>query len=281
MVTFGDSYADATPATNTWPYWLQQYIPTLTLKNYAVSGAGFNVDTRTFINQINTAQNDDTLDKNNVKLAVLAGGRNDILAYNDASTKIQECVKKMLSIFPNATILIAPMLYDAGYVDANSREKIAGLTNGSEIVTRNTPRATTLKYAYLWLKGITDGIQSDNIHPNQLGAQIIAKYMYNGAYGNYTPRQEVYKTVFGDAVAYITLQNGTVTYDAMGNVSNIGEGKGAAMPSWASTWHNVWVWGISGGSTTTPTLYQFLGVNVDMMTNKQTGNMSVHATWTA
>jgi hypothetical protein len=40
MVTFGDSYADSTTPQNTWPYWLHQYIPTLTLKNYAVSGAG-------------------------------------------------------------------------------------------------------------------------------------------------------------------------------------------------------------------------------------------------
>ena len=56
MVTFGDSYADSTTSQTTWPYWLHQYIPTLTLKNYAVSGAGFNVDTRTFINQINNAQ---------------------------------------------------------------------------------------------------------------------------------------------------------------------------------------------------------------------------------
>lgn len=281
MVTFGDSYADATNETYTWPYWLQQYIPTLTLKNYAVSGAGFNVDTRTFINQITTAENDHTLDKTNVKLAVLAGGRNDILSYNNASNKMKECVNKMISIFPNATILIVPMLYDAGYIDTGGREKLAGLTNGAETITRNIPRANTLKFAYLWLKGINEAIQSDKKHPNQLGAQIIAKYMYNGAYDNYTPRQEVYKTVFGDATAYIVLQNGTVTYDAMGSVSNIGEGKGAAMPAWASTWHNVWVWGVSGGSTTTPTLYQFYGTAVEMMTNKQTGNMAVHATWTA
>lgn len=94
MVTFGDSYADSTTPQNTWPYWLHQYIPTLTLKNYAVSGAGFNVDTRTFINQINNANTDSTLDKSKVKLAVLAGGRNDILTYDNAKTKIQECVNQ-------------------------------------------------------------------------------------------------------------------------------------------------------------------------------------------
>ena len=282
MVTFGDSYADSTTPQNTWPYWLHQYIPTLTLKNYAVSGAGFNVDTRTFINQINNANTDSTLDKNKVKLAVLAGGRNDILNYNNAKTKIQECVNRMITIFPNAQILIAPMLYDDGYVPAESREKLAGLTRGAELITNHTPNAETLKFAYIWLKGETNSVGSDSIHPNQLGAQTIAKYIYNGAYRNYTPRQETYITNFGTATGFITLQNGIVTYDLMGIVDNIGAGQGADMPSWASTWHNVWVWGVSGGNTTTPHLFQFLGTKVSMLNSAgQTGNTSVHATWTA
>ena len=282
MVTFGDSYADSTTAQNTWPYWLHQYIPTLTLKNYAVSGAGFNVDTRTFINQINNANTDSTLDKSKVKLAVLAGGRNDILNYNNAKTKIQECVNRMITIFPNAQILIVPMLYDDGYLPTESREKLAGLTRGAELITNHTPNAETLKFAYIWLKGETDSVRSDGIHPNQLGAQTIAKYIYNGAYRNYTPRQEAYKTNFGTATGFITLQNGIVTYDLMGNVENIGAGQGADMPGWASTWHNVWVWGVSGGNTTTPRLFQFLGIKVSMMNSAgQTGNTSVHATWTA
>ena len=282
MVTFGDSYADATTPQNTWPYWLHQYIPTLTLKNYAVSGAGFNVDTRTFINQINTAYADKALDKNQVKLAVLAGGRNDILNYSDAKTKIQECVNRMITIFPNAQILIVPMLYDDGYVPADTREKLAGLTSGAEAITNHTPNAETLKFAYIWLKGETNYVGSDSIHPNQLGAQTIAKYIYDGAYRNYTPRQEVYKTNFGGATGFITLQDGIVTYDLMGVVDNIGSGQGADMPGWASTWHNVWTWGVSSGNTTTPRLYQFLGSKVSMMNFAgQTGNMSVHATWTA
>lgn len=282
MVTFGDSYADSTTAQNTWPYWLHQYIPTLTLKNYAVSGAGFNVDTRTFIDQINNANTDSTLDKSKVKLAVLAGGRNDILTYNNAKTKIQECVNRMITIFPNAQILIVPMLYDDAYVPAETREKLAGLTKGANLITNHTPNAETLKFAYLWLKGETDSVGSDGIHPNQLGAQTIAKYIYNGAYRNYTPRQEAYKTNFGSATGFITLQDGIVTYDLMGNVENIGNGQGADMPSWASTWHNVWAWGVSGGSTTTPRLFQFLGTKVNMMNSAgQTGNTSVHATWTA
>ena len=282
MVTFGDSYASAPTAQNTWPYWLHQYIPTLTLKNYAVSGAGFNVDTRTFINQINNANTDSTLDKSKVKLAVLAGGRNDILNYNDAKAKIQECVNRMITIFPNAQILIVPMLYDNGYVPAESREKLAGLTKGASLITNHTPNAETLKFAYLWLKGEPESVGSDGIHPNQLGAQTIAKYIYDGAYRNYTPRQEVYITNFGSATGFITLQDGIVTYDLMGNVVNIGAGQGNDLPSWASTWHNVWVWGVSAGNTTTPRLYQFLGVKVSMLNSAgQTGNTSVHATWTA
>lgn len=282
MVTFGDSYADSTTPQNTWPYWLHQYIPTLTLKNYAVSGAGFNVDTRTFINQINNANTDTTLDKNKVKLAVLAGGRNDILDYSTAKNKIQECVNQMITIFPNARILIVPMLYDANYIDANGRTKLSGLTNGAETITTHTPNTETLKFAYLWLKGETSSIGSDKKHPNQLGAQTIAKYIYDGAYDNYKPRQAMIDTVFGDAKGFITLQNGIVTYDIAGTVPNIGEGNGRDLPGWAATWHNVWVWGVSASSTTTPRLYQFLGTKVSMMNyTGQTGNMSVHATWTA
>ena len=282
MVTFGDSYADSNTPENTWPYWLHQYIPTLTLKNYAVSGAGFNVDTRTFINQINNANTDETLDKNQVKLAVLAGGRNDILNYSNAHTHMQECVNRMIAIFPNARILIAPMLFDAGYIDANGRDKLAGLTNGAETITSHTPNAETLKYAYLWLKGNNNCIGTDKIHPNQLGAQTIAKYIYDGAYDNYKPRQAMQDTIFGDAKGFVTLQGGIVTYDITGTISNIGTGQGRALPGWASTWHNVWVWGVSAGSTNTPRLYQFLGTGVTMLNHEgQTGNMSVHATWTA
>ena len=282
MVTFGDSYADAATPQNTWPYWLHQYIPTLTLKNYAVGGAGFNVDTRTFIKQINNAYADSTLDKNKVKLAVLAGGRNDILDYSKAFTLMQECVNRMITIFPNAQILIVPMLYDAKYVPADTREKLSGLTSGAEMITDHTPNAETLKFAYLWLKGLPTYIDSDNMHPNKLGAQTIAKYIYDGAYHNYTPRQEIGKTNFGGAIGCITLQEGIVTYDLMGVVDNIGAGQGADMPAWASTFHNVWVWGVSAGSTTTPRLYQFLGTKVTMMNSAgQTGNTSVHATWTA
>ena len=282
MVTFGDSYAQSTTPQNTWPYWLHQYIPTLTLKNYAVSGAGFNVDTRTFISQINTANTDSTLDKSKVKLAVLAGGRNDILNYDNAKTKIQECVNQMITSFPNARIIIAPMLYDAGYIDGNGRDKLAGLTNGAEAITTHTPNTETLKFAYLWLKGETNSIGPDKIHPNQLGAQTIAKYIYDGAYDNYKPRQAMIDTVFGDAKGFITLQDSIVTYDVMGSVSNIGSGQGRTLPGWASTWHNVWVWGVSAGNTTTPRLYQFLGTSVSMLNyTGQTGNMSVHATWTA
>lgn len=282
MVTFGDSYADSITPENTWPYWLHQYIPTLALKNYSVSGAGFKVDTRTFINQINNAYADGTVDKSQVKLAVLAGGRNDILNYNNAYTLMQECVNRMITIFPNAQILIVPMLYDDSYVPAESREKLTGLTRGAEMITNHTPNAETLKFAYLWLKGEPNYIGSDSIHPNQLGAQTIAKYIYDGAYHNYTPRQELGKTNFGSATGFITLQDGIVTYDVMGNVDNIGSGQGADIPSWAGTWHNVWAWGVSNGSTSTPRLYQFLGNKVTMMNYEgQTGNMSVHATWTA
>ena len=282
MVTFGDSYADAATPQNTWPYWLHQYIPTLTLKNYAVGGAGFNVDTRKFIDQINTANTDTTLDKNKVKLAVLAGGRNDILNYANAYTLMQACVNRMITIFPNAQILIVPMLYDDNFVPADTREKLAGLTNGAERITNHTPNAETLKFAYIWLKGETNCVGSDSIHPNQLGAQTIAKYIYDGAYRNYKSRQEVYKTNFGGATGFITLQDGIVTYDLMGVIDNIGAGQGADMPAWAATWHNVWAWGVSAGNTTTPRLYQFQGNKVNMMNSSgQTGNTSVHATWTA
>ena len=282
MVTFGDSYAVSSTPQNTWSYWLHQYIPTLTLKNYAVGGAGFNVDTRTFINQINTAYTDGTLDKKQVKLAVLAGGRNDILDYTTAQTKIQECVNRLITIFPNARILIVPMLYDSGYINADGRGKLAGLTNGSETITNHTPNAETLKFAHLWLKGETNAIGSDKVHPNQLGAQTIAKYIYDGAYDNYKSRQAMIDTVFGDAKGIVTLQDGIVTYDVNGTVSNIGSGQGRSLPGWASTWHNVWVWGVSGGNTTVPRLYQFLGTGVSMMNyTGQIGNMSVHATWTA
>ena len=56
---------------------------------------------------------------------MLAGGRNDILNYANAYTLMQACVNQMITIFPNAQILIVPMLYDDNYIPADTREKLA------------------------------------------------------------------------------------------------------------------------------------------------------------
>ena len=283
MLTFGDSYSAAENQAYTWTYQLNQFLPQLTWKNYGQSGAGFNVSGLLFIDQITRAANDTSFNNDDVALCVLAGGRNDILDYGNAKTRMQTCIDTLLQKFPNAHIVIAPMLWDSSVLKADNRPKLTGLQDPLNRTAGYTPRLSAINYAYLWLKGSTDLLQPNgNIHPNELGAKTIAQYLLQGAYHRYVPRAEITNTNIGGATGSVSLSGGTCTLDVMGTIDNIGNGQGAQLPGWAASMHNVWVWGVSQGSVTTPQLYSINGTKFEMYNYEgKTGNASVQMTYEA
>ena len=254
LVTFGDSYADNTQ-NRTWSYQLAQMFPLLTWKNYAKSGAGFNVaGIPTFARQVANCVADTSVDKAKVKVAVCAGGRNDILDHDAALPKAKEVVLAMEAAFPNAIIVIAPMLFDHAVLNDAGMQKYFGLLSGALNATPGNHRVVVADSAYVWCKGESKWFPSTDIHPNETGAKVIAKYLYTACRDSYRGRHAYAISTFGDMSVEFTLQNGVITVDGQGNIPSIGAGKGGELSKWAYPRHNIWTWIVTGGSTTNPRL---------------------------
>lgn len=254
LVTFGDSYADNT-RERTWSYQLSTMFPELQWKNYAKAGAGFNVSgIPTFAQQVANCVADTSVDKAKVKVAVCAGGRNDILNYDTGLPKAREVVSAMEAAFPNAIIVIAPMLFDHATLNENGMNKYSGLFDGALSASLGNHRVVIADSAYVWCKSETSWFPSGDIHPNATGAQVIAKYLYTACRDSYRGRQEYMVSMFGSMPVEFKLQNGVITADGQGEIPSINQGKGSQLAGWAYPRHNIWTWIVTGGTTTTPTL---------------------------
>lgn len=254
LVTFGDSYADNT-RERTWSYQLSTMFPELRWKNYAKAGAGFNVSgIPTFAQQVANCVADTTVDKSKVKVAVCAGGRNDTLNYDTGLPKAREVVSAMAAAFPNAIVVIAPMLFDHATLNEDGMNKYRGLFSGAIAGGLGNHRVVIADSAYVWCKSETSWFPSGDIHPNATGAKVIAKYLYTACRDSYRGRQEYAVSMFGSMPVEFKLQNGLIVADGQGQIPSIGQGKGGQLAGWAKPRHNIWSWIVTGGSTTTPTL---------------------------
>lgn len=254
LVTFGDSYADNT-RERTWSYQLSTMFPELQWKNYAKSGAGFNVSgIPTFAQQVANCVADTSVDNAKVKVAVCAGGRNDILDWTTGKTKAREVVLAMESAFPNAIVVIAPMLFDHSTLNEEGMNKYDALFAGALNASLGNHRVVVVDSAYVWCKSETGWFPSGDIHPNETGAKVIAKYIYTACRDSYRGRQEYAVSKFGDMPVEFKLQNGIIVVDGQGEIPSIGQGKGSQLAGWAKPRHNIWTWIVTGGSLTNPTL---------------------------
>ena len=255
LVTFGDSYADSTQKENTWSFQLSTMFPELQWKNYAKSGAGFNVSgIPTFAQQVANCVADTSVDNTKVKVAVCAGGRNDILDYSSGLSKAHDVVVAMKSAFPNAIIVIAPMLFDHTTLNEEGMQKYYGLLSGAASAVTGNRRVVVADSAYVWCKGEPGWFGSDGIHPNATGAKTIAKYLYTACRDSYRGRHAYAISMLGSMPVEFTLQNGVITVDGQGDIPSIGAGKGGDLAKWTYPRHNIWAWIVTGGSTTKPTL---------------------------
>lgn len=254
LVTFGDSYAD-NARERTWSYQLSTMLPGLTWKNYAKAGAGFNVSgIPTFAQQIANCGADPTVDKSKVKVAVCAGGRNDILNYDTGLPKAREVVSAMAAAFPNAIIVIAPMLFDHATLDEDGMNKYSGLFSGAIAGGLGNHRVVVADSAYTWCKSETSWFPSKDVHPNETGAKVMAKYLYTACRDSYRGRQEYAVSMLGSMPVEFKLQNGIIVADGQGQIPSIGQGKGGQLAGWAKPRHNIWPWIVTGGSADKPKL---------------------------
>ena len=229
IITMGDSYADGLGA-NKWPNKLINMLPGWTLKNYAVSGAGWNVPGKLFIDQLNTAIADTTLDKNRVGIVLVAGGRNDVMDAGIAKTRTTAFVTLARASFPNARIMVVPMLWHNTSINGAGRVKAAGVLAGAA-----EAGAEGINWAWTWNMGNTNNFPSGDVHPNETGAQVIASYMASAVRGSYSGRTEAwFQNNANIASLSIVASGGFITYSwILGDGANTKQRTFQNLPSWA------------------------------------------------
>lgn len=231
IVTFGDSYAIADNEQNTWTYQLGQ-IGGYVIKNYAVSGAGFNYSQALMLTQLQNAIADKTLDHSNIKALVVAGGRNDIMSFDTASSRAFLFVQTALSAFPGIPVYVVPMLYDWNGLDDNGRAKAAGIADGA-----SRAGGCVVNWAWTWLIGEQSQFQGNgDIHPNANGARTMASYINSALNGSYSGRHMITNTKWNGAPIVFEGRGGTVTVQLSGDMSSgASYSDFVSVPEWAKT----------------------------------------------
>lgn len=189
----GDSYAnssesvnpDSTDATK-WPTQLRNIIGNdYRVKNYSVTGAGFNVSGKTFTDQINNAYSASAIDNDNVAIIIVGGGRNDIGTTPQMESYADATFSNARTKFPKARIISVPMLWHNAGMDMYGRQKAAGV---AEAAAKNG--VENVDWAWTWNIGNDSNFPSGDIHPNANGSKVIASYMASAIRGTYTGRYE-------------------------------------------------------------------------------------------
>lgn len=238
----GDSYANSSSTVNAdgtdatkWPTQLRNFIGgEYQVKNYAVTGAGFNVSGNTFTDQINNAYSASAVDNDNVAIIIIGGGRNDVgttpqmESYADA-TFSNACVK-----FPKARIISVPMLWHNAGMDMYGRQKAAGI---AQAATKNG--VENVNWAWTWNIGNDSNFPSGDIHPNANGSKVIASYMASAIRGTYAGRYEAatLTSSSGSVHSNIVASGGMVFATLWGDdrSTNAELKAGLTFPSWART----------------------------------------------
>lgn len=254
----GDSYANSTSTANAdstdatkWPTQLRNIIGgEYQVKNYAVTGAGFNVSGNTFSNQINNAYSASAIDNDEVAIIIIGGGRNDIGTTPQMKSYADATFSNARTKFPKARIISVPMLWHNAGMDMYGRQKAAGV---AEAAAANG--VENVDWAWTWNIGNDSNFPSGDIHPNTNGAKVIASYMASAIRGTYTGRYEAatLSSSNGHVHANIVASGGMVFATLWGEdgATNADLKAGITSPSWAR---------VASGST--PNLFRTWGAGL-------------------
>lgn len=236
----GDSYAnststvdaDSTDATK-WPTQLRNIIGgEYQVKNYSVTGAGFNVSGNTFTDQINNAYSASAIDNDNVAILLIGGGRNDIGTTPQMKSYADATFSNARAKFPKARIISVPMLWHNAGMDMYGRQKAAGV---AEAAVQNG--VENVDWAWTWNIGNDSNFPGGDIHPNANGSKVIASYMASAIRGTYTGRYEAatLSSSNGHVHSNVVASGGMVFATLWGeDASTNAELKaGVTFPSWA------------------------------------------------
>lgn len=257
IVTFGDSYA-ANQNTRSWAYMLAQKLG-WTLHNYAVSGAGYVAPNTTYMSEFLKAKEDVSYNHDDVSLVIIGGSRNSNDGYTSTlKTAAQELFRAVNSEYPNARIIAIPLLWDkkpeSGYwrYNAASIDEAATLTG-----------VESIPWAWTWNLGRENAFDKEDIHPNELGTNIIVNYIMRYMLGTYNGRHEVFvwrpQQNPAEFVLTVDASAGTITYglNVASGVTPTNYTNVSGLPMWA--WNasdgtnqgQAWVAAITNGANST------------------------------
>ena len=206
-------------------------------KNYAAGGTGYthgNGDSNNFIQQVQTAANDPSIDKNKVRFLFVAGGRNDALNNNNAwsisGNTVGSWFTQIKSIvtanWPNCRVIYVPMLYDCTCPSLSQIELYGLMVYNFQFIDG----CDYIPNAFMWLNGRYNMIlASDHIHPTVNGHRLIANNIIRWMRGFNVPGASPVKIVLTgsnvhtggrheinvDADGYIWLTLATSTSNAI------------------------------------------------------------------
>lgn len=236
LVTFGDSYGTNTDKTREWPTVLNTRLgEDSTLHNYCIAGAGYTAPNTTFQSELNNAKADTSYNHNEVGLVVIAGSRNTNDGYSGAlrtaAVSLYEGVKRE---FPNARIIVVPMMWDWTPVSNYWRYNAASCISAAREVG-----VEAVPWAWTWNLGNDTYFPTGDIHPNADGTNVIVSYMLDYINHNYTGRTESYSwrdSTNTLALFTVNASGGLITFGwhLAGNVTpaNFVDIKNA-LPKWA------------------------------------------------
>lgn len=196
IVFIGDSYTTgdglANPATR-YSTLLSNAL-NCTEFNYAINGTGFVYKTaannkENFGEQVilasNAMSNDD---KNDTFLVIIAGGINEVRGVN-TYTYDQEyagtvtAITNARTLFPNAKILVVPMMYRGFQFTKYARNMYDAIVNA--VHQSRLENVETLEGCYTWNWGDASLFNADKLHPNQAGHAKICNYIMHGIFGEH------------------------------------------------------------------------------------------------
>ena len=181
MIVIGDSFSLSTYTDgNLWHKIVGEYLD-LTVKNYAVNGAGYVTGT-TFQTQLANAIDDTSYDHDQVEYVFVLGCIND--GSSDIETAGHTLIASIKTAYPKAKIIVGT---NAGINQIKSisnrsvRAKVAEITRGQGVLFANTAAIAVFDGA----------LKSDNIHPTAFGSRVLATVMLNTIFGGSIPYQSI------------------------------------------------------------------------------------------
>lgn len=199
MVCIGDSYSYGTGASDHLSGDTKRFTSLLAAKleatefNFAVGSTGFcdpgsGGQNMPFPSQVDRAVAEmSEEEKLNTHLVLIAGGINDYregATYSASAmrTACASCCDKAALNFPNALILVVPMLLNGQGVNPRLFNFESAITDGAAGLIGHK-RTYCINGAWTWNFGKSGRFATDKLHPNDTGHAVIANRIYANMQG--------------------------------------------------------------------------------------------------